>query len=78
MPFSPSRRRECALAHRRYLLRLFFNSAALTLSIRLLPAYGYYSHERRKGEKDFLVLWKNADADVPVLKEAKTEFARLR
>ena len=27
---------------------------------------------------DFLSLWKNADADVPLLKEAKAEFARVR
>jgi tetratricopeptide (TPR) repeat protein len=26
---------------------------------------------------DFLDLWKNADPDVPILKEAKAEFARL-
>jgi hypothetical protein len=27
--------------------------------------------------KDFLTLWKDADPDVPVLKEAKAEYARL-
>ena len=26
----------------------------------------------------FLTLWKDADEDVPLLKEARTEFARLR
>ena len=26
----------------------------------------------------FLTLWKDADADIPVLKEAKTEFAKLQ
>jgi eukaryotic-like serine/threonine-protein kinase len=25
----------------------------------------------------FLALWKNADADTPILKSAKTEYARL-
>jgi serine/threonine protein kinase/tetratricopeptide (TPR) repeat protein len=28
--------------------------------------------------KDFLVLWKDADPDVPILKEAKAEYARLQ
>ncbi|MGA9720141.1 MAG: protein kinase [Acidobacteriaceae bacterium] len=28
--------------------------------------------------KDFLTLWKDADADVPVLKEAKAEYAKLQ
>jgi eukaryotic-like serine/threonine-protein kinase len=28
--------------------------------------------------KDFLTLWKDADSDVPVLKEAKAEYARLQ
>ena len=28
--------------------------------------------------KDFLALWKDADADVPILKEAKAEYAKLQ
>jgi eukaryotic-like serine/threonine-protein kinase len=28
--------------------------------------------------KDFLTLWKNADSDIPILKEAKAEYARLQ
>jgi serine/threonine protein kinase/tetratricopeptide (TPR) repeat protein len=28
--------------------------------------------------KDFLTLWKDADADIPILKEAKAEYAKLR
>ena len=27
---------------------------------------------------DFLTLWKNADADIPILQQAKAEYARLR
>ena len=27
--------------------------------------------------QDFLALWKNADADVPILKQAKAEYAKL-
>jgi hypothetical protein len=28
--------------------------------------------------QDFLTLWKEADSDIPVLKQAKAEFANLR
>ena len=28
--------------------------------------------------KDFLVLWKDADPDIPILKEAKAEYAKLQ
>lgn len=28
--------------------------------------------------KDFVTLWKDADPDVPILKEAKTEYAKLQ
>jgi len=32
----------------------------------------------RAAYQDFLALWKNADPDIPVLKEAKTEYAKLQ
>jgi hypothetical protein len=35
--------------------------------IRMLAAY-----------KDFLTLWKDADPDIPVLKQAKAEYAKLQ
>jgi hypothetical protein len=28
--------------------------------------------------KDFLALWKDADPDVPILKQAKGEYAKLQ
>ena len=28
--------------------------------------------------KDFLTLWKDADLDIPILKEAKAEYAKLQ
>ena len=28
--------------------------------------------------KDFFALWKDADGDIPILKEAKAEYAKLR
>jgi serine/threonine protein kinase/tetratricopeptide (TPR) repeat protein len=32
----------------------------------------------RAAYQDFLTLWKNADPDIPILKQAKAEYARLR
>ena len=42
---------------------------ALVLAGDTVKAKGVYS--------DLLTLWKNADADIPVLKEARAEYARL-
>ena len=32
----------------------------------------------RVAYQDFLALWKNADADIPLLREAKAEYAKLK
>lgn len=32
----------------------------------------------RAAYQDFLALWKDADPDIPVLKEAKAEYAKLQ
>jgi hypothetical protein len=32
----------------------------------------------RAAYQDFLMLWKDADPDVPILKEAKAEYAKLK
>ena len=32
----------------------------------------------RAAYQDFLTLWKDADADVPILKQAKAEYAKLQ
>jgi eukaryotic-like serine/threonine-protein kinase len=32
----------------------------------------------RKFYQDFFALWKDADPDIPILKEAKAEYARLQ
>jgi len=32
----------------------------------------------QKNYQDFLALWKDADADIPILKEAKVASARLK
>jgi len=53
----------CSLAH----LRL---GRALALSNDTAGA--------RRAYQDFLALWKNADPDVPILREAKEEYAKLK
>jgi len=42
-------------------------AAADAFRVRALAAY-----------KDFLTLWKDADPDIPILKQAKAEFAKLQ
>ena len=32
----------------------------------------------RKSYQDFLALWKDADPDIPIYKQAKAEYARLQ
>jgi hypothetical protein len=32
----------------------------------------------RAAYQDFLALWKDADPDVPILKQAQAEYAKLR
>ena len=34
--------------------------------------------KRRNAYQDFLTLWKDADPDIPILKEAKAEYAKLK
>jgi eukaryotic-like serine/threonine-protein kinase len=36
------------------------------------------SAKARDAYQDFLTLWKDADPDIPILKEAKTEYAKLQ
>ena len=36
------------------------------------------SAKARAAYQNFLTLWKDADPDVPVLKEAKAEYAKLK
>jgi len=39
------------------------------------------SHETTKAKaayNDFLTLWKDADRDIPILKQVKAEYARLQ
>jgi hypothetical protein len=62
------------------------NSAQQSFNIDLLPC----REERRVGStkdidfvilrdyQDFLTLWKDADPDIPILQQAKAEYAKLQ
>jgi eukaryotic-like serine/threonine-protein kinase len=45
----------------------------------LARAYGLQgdSQKARTKYQDFFSLWKDGDSDIPILKEAKTEYAKL-
>ena len=36
------------------------------------------SRRRLTAYQDFFALWKDADPDIPILKEAKTEYPKLQ
>ena len=36
------------------------------------------AEEARKAYQDFLALWKDADPDIPILKQAKVEYGKLK
>ena len=35
-------------------------------------------NNRKNDGQDFLTLWKDADPDIPILKQAKAEYAKLQ
>jgi len=41
------------------------------------PAISGDSVKAKAAYQDFLTLWKDADPDIPILKEAKAEYAKL-
>ncbi len=47
---------------------------------RLPRAYGLPGNpaKARTTYEDFLTIWKDADPDLPVLKQAKAEYAKLQ
>jgi hypothetical protein len=50
--------------------------------LQIARAYGLSGDtdkaRRLQGFPDFLTLWKDADLDIPILKEAKAEYAKLQ
>ena len=56
------------------------NSPVGALAHLLARAYSLQGDTPKAHAKyqDFLSLWKNADPDIPILKEAKAEYAKLK
>jgi eukaryotic-like serine/threonine-protein kinase len=48
--------------------------------LQIARAYALEAQEdkSRAAYQDFLTLWKDADPDIPILKEAKAEYAKLQ
>ncbi len=54
---------------------------ALRLRLQLARAYALEASKdpaARKSYQEFLTLWNDADPDIPIYKQAKAEYARLR
>jgi hypothetical protein len=40
--------------------------------------FSAYDRGARNSYQDFFALWKDADPDIPILKKAKAEYAKLQ
>ena len=62
--------------------RVIFGNSPLVALTRLQLARAYVMQgDTAKAEgayKDFLTLWKDADPDIPIYKQAKAEYAKLQ
>ena len=56
----------------------FVTGAVVQLQIGRAYAMAGDSAKARSAYQDFLTLWKDADPGIPILKEAKAEYAKLR
>jgi len=66
------------LIERRYLVGNFFMGALSHLGLARAYAMGGDTPKARVAYQDFLALWKDADPDIPILKQAKAEYAKLQ
>jgi len=61
---------------------VFFFSAPISVMARLQLARAYAMQgdmvKARAAYQDFFTLWKDADPDIPALKQAQAEYAKLR
>jgi eukaryotic-like serine/threonine-protein kinase len=56
----------------------FVTGALAHLQLGQAKALGGDTAAARKSYQDFFTLWKEADPDMPILKQAKTEYAKLQ
>ena len=59
-------------------VRGFVTGALSILQLARAEAVMHDEEAARKSYEDFLALWKNADSDLPIYKEARAEYAALR
>jgi hypothetical protein len=52
--------------------------ALARLQLGRAHALSGHTAQAQAAYQDFLTLWKDADADIPILRQAKTEYANLR
>jgi hypothetical protein len=64
------------IEHRGFVLN-FLTGALAHLELARAYAMSGDSGKARVAYQDFLTLWKDADPDIPILVEAKTEYAKL-
>jgi hypothetical protein len=50
----------------------------LAISAWAAPTRSPDTPKTRTAYQDFFALWKDADPDIPILKEAKAEYAKLQ
>jgi len=53
-------------------------SAPSPVSKSRAPTVSLATPTKLAAYKDFLTLWRDADPDIPILKEAKAEYAKLQ
>ncbi len=56
----------------------FVTGALAHLSLARAYAMAGDNAKAKSAYEDFLALWKNADPDIPILKQAKAEYAKLQ
>jgi predicted Zn-dependent protease len=66
------------MLNHRGILGNFFTGALAHLGLARAYAMTGDTAKSRSAYQDFLTLWKDADPDIPILKEAKAEYAKLQ
>jgi eukaryotic-like serine/threonine-protein kinase len=56
------------------------DSVGALTHLELGRAYVLLGEKKKAGQayQDFLTLWKDADSDIPVLKQAQAEYSKLK
>jgi hypothetical protein len=66
------------MLNHRGILGNFFTGALAHIGLARAYAMTGDTAKSRSAYQDFFSLWKDADPDIPILKEAKAEYAKLQ